>query len=163
MPVTYPGTMSDTLIAFSDALGRRVRMGSWQDQRISTYRKIHEAIDEGEWDVAAQLANYFVDEASVCWGIYRQWILDLNAFLAQNGVEKADIAAANERDRGHARAPRRLALELRTQLAQGPRAVRAARRPHLPRGAPRGAREARRAQGDVAADATTATSTTPTA
>lgn len=72
-------------------------MGSWQDQRISTYRKIHEAIDAGEWDLAAQLANYFVEEASVCWGIYRQWIPDLNAFLAENGVSKEDIAAANER------------------------------------------------------------------
>ncbi len=72
-------------------------MGSWQDQRISTYRKIHEAIDAGEWDLAAQLANYFVEEASVCCGIYRQWIPDLNAFLAENGVSKEDIAAANER------------------------------------------------------------------
>jgi hypothetical protein len=89
--------MTDTMIAFSDALGRRVRMGSWQDQRISTYRKIHEAIDEGRWDDAAQLANYFVEEASVCYGIYRQWIPDLNRFMADNGVPKEEIDAANER------------------------------------------------------------------
>jgi hypothetical protein len=89
--------MPDTTLAFSDALGRRVRMGSWEDQRISTYRKIHEAIDAGDWDFAAQLSNYFVEEASVCYGIYRQWIPDLNAFLAENSVSKADIAEANER------------------------------------------------------------------
>jgi hypothetical protein len=89
--------MPETTLAFSDALGRRVRMGSWEDQKISTYRKIHEAIDAGDWDFAAQLANYFVEEASVCYGIYRQWIPDLNAFLAENGVSKADIAQANER------------------------------------------------------------------
>jgi hypothetical protein len=89
--------MSETTVAFSDALGRRIRMGNWQDQKISTYGKIHEAIDAADWDLAAQLANYFVEEASVCFGIYRQWIPDLNAFLAANGVDKADIAAANER------------------------------------------------------------------
>jgi hypothetical protein len=89
--------MTETTLAFSDALGRRVRMGSWEDQKISTYRKIHEAIDAADWSFAAQLANYFVEEASVCYGIYRQWIPDLNAFLAENGVAKADIAAANER------------------------------------------------------------------
>jgi hypothetical protein len=89
--------MSETTIAFSDALGRRVRMGSWEDQKISTYRKIHEAIDAGDWDFAAQLTNYFVEEASVCYGIYRQWIPDLNAFLAENGIPKREIEEANER------------------------------------------------------------------
>jgi hypothetical protein len=89
--------LSETTIVFNDALGRRTRMGSWADQKISTYRKIHEAIDAGDWDFAAELANYFVEEASVCYGIYRQWIPDLNAFLAENGVSKEEIAEANER------------------------------------------------------------------
>jgi hypothetical protein len=71
-------------------------MGSWQDQRISTYRKIHEAIDAGQWDLAAQLANYFVEEASVCWGIYRQWIPDVAGFLKTKGVDPAIIEARNE-------------------------------------------------------------------
>jgi hypothetical protein len=88
---------SDTKLVFSEALGRRVRMGRWEDQKISTYRKIHEAIDAGDWEFAAGLANYFVEEASVCYGIYRQWIPDLNAFMAENGVSKQDIAEANAR------------------------------------------------------------------
>lgn len=88
---------NETALVFSDALGRRVRMGRWEDQKISTYRKIHEAIDAGEWAFAAELANYFVEEASVCYGIYRQWIPDLNAFMTQNGVSKGDIAEANRR------------------------------------------------------------------
>jgi hypothetical protein len=87
--------MTDTTLAFNDALGRRIRLGSWADQKISTYSKIHDAIDAGQWDWAAELANYFVEEASVCYGIYRQWIPDLNAFLAENGVSKEDIAQAN--------------------------------------------------------------------
>lgn len=82
-------------LAFSELLGRRVRMGAWEDQKLSTYRKIREAIDEARWDDAAQLANYFVDEARVCFGIYRQWIPDLKAFLVESGVAKAEVEAAN--------------------------------------------------------------------
>ena len=55
--------MSQTTIEFTELLGRRVRMGPWEDQKISTYRKILEALDEGRWDDAAQLEAYFVDEA----------------------------------------------------------------------------------------------------
>jgi hypothetical protein len=85
----------ETTIAFSELLGRRVRMGSWEDQKVSTYRKIREAIDGGRWDEAARLANYFVDEAQVCFAIYRQWIPDLRAFLAENAVPKEEIAQAD--------------------------------------------------------------------
>src|SRR5439155_5642484 len=84
-----------TRIAFSEFLGRRVRMGSWEDQKISTYRKIQEAVADERWDDAARLANYFVDEARVCFAIYRQWIPDLRAFLAENGILKDEIAAAD--------------------------------------------------------------------
>lgn len=87
--------MSNVELAFSEALGRRVRLGRWEDQKISTYRKIHEAIDAGEWDSAAELSNYFVEEASVCYGIYRGWIPALNAFLAENGVGKEELDEVN--------------------------------------------------------------------
>lgn len=87
--------MSETRIAFSEALGRRVRLGSWEDQKISTYRKIREAIGDGRWDEAASLANYFVDEANVCFSLYRQWIGDLNGFLAENGVPREELDRVN--------------------------------------------------------------------
>jgi hypothetical protein len=89
--------MSETTIEYFPPLGRRVRLGSWQDQQVSTYRKIREAIAERRFDDAAELGNYFVDEARVCFAIYRQWIPDLNAFLAENGVEQEEIEAANAR------------------------------------------------------------------
>lgn len=85
-----------TTIEYSAPLGRRVRLGSWEDQRVSTYSKVHDAIDAGEWEFAAELAHYFVDEASVCYGIYRQWIPDLRAFLRENGItaeQQAEIDA----------------------------------------------------------------------
>jgi hypothetical protein len=85
----------ETRVAFSDALGRRVRMGAWEDQKVSTYRKIREALDEGRWDDAAILAAYFVDEANVCFTLYRQWISDLNGFLRDGGVAPDEIDEVN--------------------------------------------------------------------
>ena len=62
------------------------RIGSWQDQTISTYSKIGDAIRDGDWDHAADLADYFVDEASVCFVLYRQWLSDLRGFLSDSGA-----------------------------------------------------------------------------
>ena len=39
--------MTETQVAFTELLGRRVRMGSWEDQKISTYQKILDALDAG--------------------------------------------------------------------------------------------------------------------
>ncbi len=79
------------VIGFSEAIGRRVRLGDWQDQKISTYRKVLQALDDGRVDDACELAEYFVDEAKVCWVLYRQWIRDLEGFLADEGTSAADI------------------------------------------------------------------------
>ena len=80
-----------TTIEYAPSIGRRVRLGSWDDQRLSTYSKIQEAVDAGDWDFAAELSAYFIDEASVCYGIYRQWIPDLRAFLKENGITVEDL------------------------------------------------------------------------
>jgi hypothetical protein len=88
--------MAETQIAFTELLGRRVRMGPWEDQKISTYRKIREALDEGRWDNAAELQAYFIDEANVCFTLYRQWIGDLNGYLKDKSVDAAKIADRND-------------------------------------------------------------------
>jgi hypothetical protein len=90
-----PSAASGTRIAFVEALGRRVRLGSWQDQRVSTYRKIGEALAEGRWDDAAALTHYFVDEANVCFQLYRQWIADLNGFLVDRGTPPEELDQVN--------------------------------------------------------------------
>lgn len=87
--------VADTRIEFSEILGRRVRLGSWEDQKISTYRKIKAAVAEGEWDHAAELADYFTDEANVCFSLYRQWINDLNGFLKERGTPPDELADIN--------------------------------------------------------------------
>lgn len=86
---------TDTRIEFSDILGRRVRLGSWEDQKISTFRKIKAAVAEGNWDHAAELADYFTDEANVCFSLYRQWINDLNGFLKEQGTPADELAEIN--------------------------------------------------------------------
>jgi len=83
--------MTTTEISFSETLGRRVRLGSWEDQKISTYRKIREAINTANWDHAAELADYFTDEANVCFTLYRQWINDLQGFLTGEGVSLEEV------------------------------------------------------------------------
>ena len=56
--VTDEARMS-AVMGFSEIIGRRVRLGDWQDQKISTYRKIHGALDEGRFADASELAAYF--------------------------------------------------------------------------------------------------------
>jgi hypothetical protein len=88
--------VTETRIAFTELLGRRVRMGPWEEQKVSTYRKIIDALDAGRWDEAATLGSYFVDEANVCFTLYRQWIGDLNGYLREKGVDEGLIQARNE-------------------------------------------------------------------
>ena len=97
--------MTETRIAYTELLGRRVRLGSWEDQKVSTYRKIGEALDEGRWDDAATLQAYFIDEAFVCFTIYRQWIGDLTGFLRDGGVGEDVIEARNRQHQELARLP----------------------------------------------------------
>ena len=80
-------------LTFSEVLGRRIRSGDWVEQKVSTFREVGRAIDEERFDDVADLANYFVDEARVCWNLYRQWARDLELFLADRGVSPDELAA----------------------------------------------------------------------
>lgn len=81
------------VMGFSEAINRRVRLGTWEDQKVSTYRLIHDAIDAADWQNAAELAEYFIDEAAVCWHLYRQWLSDLEGFLRDEGVPESELDA----------------------------------------------------------------------
>lgn len=92
-----PPSSASGALAFSDVLGRRVRGGDLQDQRISTYDKIVEALDGRDFARAAELADFFADEAEVIYGIYRGWIPQLVDYLLDRGVPEDEVLAANER------------------------------------------------------------------
>ena len=84
-------------LGFSDVLGRTVRTGDWQEQKISTYDKIRSAINNHEVRAAAAFVDFFMDEADVIFGIFRQLIPDANEFLLKHGVEKNEIHDVNAR------------------------------------------------------------------
>lgn len=85
------------VMGFNELLGRRVRTGPWEDQAVSTYRKIHEAVTDGRWDDAAALADYFVDEAKVLYDLCGQLLNDIRGFLGEKGTPVDEIAAADAR------------------------------------------------------------------
>ena len=86
----------DGPLSYSDVLGRRVRRGDWDDQKIATLDKIEEAITAGKFSEAAELADFFKDEASVIHSIYRDWIPKLIDFLRDRGIDEAELSQINE-------------------------------------------------------------------
>jgi hypothetical protein len=84
-------------LEFSPVLGRRVRAGDWHDQKISTYDKIAQSLENGRYRDAAEFIDFFVDEADVIYSIFRQLVPDLNEFLLGRGIPKEEIRAINAR------------------------------------------------------------------
>ena len=80
-----------TTLTWSDDLRKRVRTGDWDDQKISTTRKIRESIEAGEWELAAQLIDYWMEEAKVVYVIYQVWDEGFVRFLREQGVPDDEI------------------------------------------------------------------------
>ena len=85
-----------THLTWSDELGKRVRTGDWADQAISTVTKVNEAIREGRSEVAAQLIDYFMEEAKVVQFVYDTWTPGFLEWLELAGYGEAELAAAVE-------------------------------------------------------------------
>ena len=84
------------VLRYSTTLGRRIRHDStWSEAAISTYRKAEEAIEAGAWDRAAQYVAFFVDEASVIFGVFRGLIPDAIVFLEGRGVSRPELLELN--------------------------------------------------------------------
>lgn len=82
-------------LVYSPLLGRRVRTGGWDDQQVGTYHKVRQALSDQRWRDASVLADCCVDEARVCYDLYRQWMADISQFLERRGVESGEVAAIN--------------------------------------------------------------------
>jgi hypothetical protein len=95
--ISDEGAPATGAIAYSEVLGRRVRSGDLADQTVSTLDKLVSAIDAGEFETAAELADFYVDEAAVIHSIYRAWIPKLIEFIAARGVGDDELTAINER------------------------------------------------------------------
>ena len=82
-----------TTLTWSDDLRKRVRTGDWQDQAISTTRKIRDSIEAGEWELAAQLVDYWMEEAKIVYVIYQVWDEGFVAYLDGKGVPREESEA----------------------------------------------------------------------
>jgi hypothetical protein len=86
-----------TVLTWSESLRKRVRTGDWVEQATSTTRRVHEAIDSGQWEVTAELVDYWMEEANVCFVIYDVWLEGFDAWLETKGVARAEIERELER------------------------------------------------------------------
>jgi hypothetical protein len=91
-----------THLTWSDEISKRVRTGDWHDQAISTVTKIREAIagtgDEfgpgaAGRESAAQLVDYFMEEAKVVMVVYRVWTDGFLDWLRGEGVPEDELEA----------------------------------------------------------------------
>lgn len=89
--------MDGISIVFDEMIGRRTRMGDLTEQNISTYDKAKSALEARDWSAAAHYAEFMVDEADVCFRLYRQWIADLKSFLVAGGVSRAEVGEVDAR------------------------------------------------------------------
>ena len=86
-----------TKLEWSDRLGKRIREGGTEELVVSTVAKIEEAVAAGQWEVAAQLVDYFMEEAKVCHLVYTTWSEGFEVWLRDNGVEAEELALERER------------------------------------------------------------------
>ncbi len=68
-------------LIWSENLNKRVRSDSWLEQSVSTVKKIEDCIEEGNSEMAAQLVDYFMEEAKVCHLIYLSWFSSFSEWL----------------------------------------------------------------------------------
>jgi hypothetical protein len=90
-------TPPTTTLTWSAALGKRVRSGDWSEQVVSTVQRIEEALAAGQPEVAAQLVDYFMEEAKVVYVIYEVWSEGFVHWLREQGVDDAALAAELDR------------------------------------------------------------------
>lgn len=94
-----------TNLTWSDDIGKRVRSGDPADQAISTVTKIREALEEagdrfgpmaGRREMAAQLVDYFMEEAKVIYVIYKVWTDGFVDWLRGKGLTEEELTAEIE-------------------------------------------------------------------
>jgi hypothetical protein len=95
-----------TNVTWSDAIGKRVRTGTWPEQAVSTATVIESVLRDagdvfgpkaGRREAAAQLVDYFMEEAKVVYVIYKVWMDGFLSWLAEQGVDETERQAELDR------------------------------------------------------------------
>lgn len=95
--ISGSGSLLPTRLTWSEELNKRVRTGDWKDQAVSTTTKIQEALEVQEWELAAQLIDYWMEEAKVVYVIYQVWGEGWTSFLRERGVSEEEVEAEDRR------------------------------------------------------------------
>lgn len=91
-----------THLEWSASIGKRVRVGPWDEQSRPTLEAARAALEEagdefglkaGRREVAAQLVDYFMEEAKVVYLIYEVWTDGFLEYLAGRGVSDDERVA----------------------------------------------------------------------
>jgi hypothetical protein len=77
-------------VAYEEFLKREARTGSWGDLSRGTYRVVHEEIEQGNREIAAELLGMTILEAEELHDIYGHWTDDVLAWLEARGVQDLD-------------------------------------------------------------------------
>lgn len=86
-----PGNDSDNRLTWSPTVGKRVRVGDWSLQAVSTTALIEGAIAAGDWEQASQLLDYWMEEAKVVYVVYGSWTSGWREFLTLKGLTSDEI------------------------------------------------------------------------
>ena len=86
-----------TTLTWSENLGKRIRSGDWQDQTIPTVQKIDDLIAGKAWEPAAEMVDYFMEEAKICHKIYVGWSRGFQEWMRFQGVDDAEMEAELDR------------------------------------------------------------------
>lgn len=86
-----------TRLSWSERLGKRIRDGGPRELAVSTVQRIEEAVEAEQWEVAAQLVDYFMEEAKVCHLVYTTWVEGFEGWLRARGLTVAELTAERER------------------------------------------------------------------
>ena len=89
--------MSGT-VAFSPLTRRASRVGSFEDQRRSTWDKLDEAIEAREGDAALELSRFALDgECRFIFDLLTGWAVEIRSALENRGVDRAELARTDAR------------------------------------------------------------------
>jgi hypothetical protein len=86
-----------TRLTWSERIGKRVRDEPWPMQAVSTVRRIEEALEASQLEIAAQLVDYFMEEAKICHNVYQTWTDGFDRWIRARGVSEVDFNAERHR------------------------------------------------------------------
>lgn len=75
-------------LVFNEAIGNDVRRGSYTALGVSTYTLANDALNQGRFEDAAELARYTIQEAQEAFDLFTEWSAEIPQYLRERDVSK---------------------------------------------------------------------------